>query len=477
MKKYLPICSVLAIFILFLSNFTSESIKSFVVTTVVDGPDLPEIPFAYNDIEFPRHLIDRDTVDTGYGSGPIDTLTVAGIENNVATLGRVLFYDEKLSALENISCAGCHQQSKSFADDVALSEGISTLTKRNSMNLNDLGWSNKAHFFWDMSKKDLHEMIVLPLTDDNEIGANMNDVETKLSATSYYPKLFKKAYGDSAINEERIVEALVQFINSMVTFESKFDQASRNNFADFTEKEISGLELFSENCTFCHSQGTHNPFGFIIEDPDEEFFFSNEILEVFPFLFNNGLEEFEEDKGAGEWDEAFRNLFKIPTLRNIEVTGPYMHDGRFETLKDVLNHYSEEVHQEEWASIIPDGGYDFSQNEKDNLIAFLKTLTDKTFLEHEKWSDPFSLTNTVETLDINLVIKPNPMMEVAMIEFDNPNNENIKISVLSNSGQLLESHVVNNNYFEMRKDNYAPGMYFVEIRKDELSSLQKLIVQ
>jgi len=475
MKKSFVTAIICLIFIAFLSNFTTKSVKSFVITTVNEGPKLPETPLDYNDINFPDHLLSPEDLPTGYEAGPIDTLTLSNLDNDKATLGRVLFYDEKLSALENISCASCHIQEKSFADEVALSEGISSLTKRNSMALNDLGWSNKSHFFWDMSETDLHEMIVLPLTDENEIGANMADIQTKLSSTEYYPELFEKAFGTSIIDEERIVDAIVHFINSMVTFDSKFDRASNNEFSNFTEQEMLGLELFSTNCTSCHSQGGHDPFGF-----GGEIFFDPELseLDLFPFIFNNGLPVDEDDSGAGSWDASFDNLFKIPSLRNVALTGPYMHDGRFETLEEVINHYSEEVEENEWNFFFPPGGFNFSNYEKESLIAFMNTLTDESFKTNEKWSNPFEATASVpENLEIDFVIKPNPMLSEATIEFQNPNGENVSINILSSTGQLIETRKVKDEFFTLDKNKFNAGMYFVEVRIGEASSLKKLIVQ
>lgn len=463
-----------------LSNFADKPINSFIFTAIKNSPKLPDDPFTYNEVNFPKHLAQsRDTIiDTGYGSGPIDTSTFINLNNDVVTLGRVLFYDEKLSALENISCASCHKQELSFTDDVDFSEGISSPTRRNSMQLNDLGWSNRSHFFWDMSESDLHEMIVLPLTDENEIGANMDDVEAKLLDTDYYPTLFSNAFGSTQITEEKIVDALVQFISSMNTFESKFDKASRNNFEDFNEKEIVGLELFGEFCGSCHSQGSHDPFGFGFGMDATDFFASFSALDMFPEIFNNGIKESHEDKGAGEWREGSDNLFKIPTLRNIAVTGPYMHDGRFETLEEVVNHYSEEVEENEWTFFfLPSGGFNFSDFEKEALIAFLHTLTDESFLTDEKWANPFEETvPTLEVEDLEIVIKPNPMMERAEITFNNELGEITEINILNASGQLIKKHQTQNSFLELNKNEFAEGIYFIQIQKGEQQSLQKLIV-
>ena len=143
-----------------------------------------------------------------------------------------------------------------------------------------------------MKEKNLKDMILLPLTDDNELGADLHDVALKLASTDYYPVLFTKAYGSALINEERIIDALVQFIGSMNTFNSRFDKQSSDLFRDFTDEEIVGLEIFSFACTACHSQGKHTLFGGI------DVIFTDDILDVFPFIFNNGLPHDPDDAGT-----------------------------------------------------------------------------------------------------------------------------------------------------------------------------------
>jgi len=316
-------------------------------------------------------------------------------------------------------------------------------------------------------------MIVLSLTDENEIGANMDDIEVKLSSTDYYPDLFNNAFGSPTIDDERIVDALVQFINSMVTLDSKFDSASDNDFKSFTDEELNGLELFSTNCTVCHSQGSHSLFRDIDFFPP-----GSTILETLPFIFNNGLPKDSDDQGAGEWDGRFDNLFKIPTLRNVALTAPYMHDGRFETLDEVLNHYSEEIERDEWNPFIEPGGFNFTNNEKKSLIAFLETLTDESFKTNENWSNPFSGTSlTPDLLDFEFVIKPNPMLSEAIIAFKNPNNDVVNINILSSTGQLIENRKINGTHLTLDKNKFGSGMYFIEVILGNNKSLKKLIVQ
>jgi len=482
MKKTFTIAAGLCFVVLIFSNFvTSTTVNNFVFTNMNESPELPDVPYNYSDIEMPDHLINPNTSasspDPGYGSGGVDPQAFEDVTDHGATLGRVLFFDEKLSALENISCASCHIQELSFADDKRLSEGVQTETKRNAMNLNDIAWTNADAFFWDMSHSDLNEMIRLPLTDENEIGADMLDVQLKLSLTDYYPELFENAFGSTDITEERIVEALVQFLESMVTFNTKFDQAAASNFAIFTEQEKLGQTVFANNCSTCHTQGFHAfPFG---EDSIFVEQFQGPFFEFFPFIFNNGLPADPNDAGAGENMPGFENLFKIPSLRNIELTGPYMHDGSIETLEDVVRFYSEETENNEWNfGFIPEGGFNFSDQEQAALVAFLKTLTDHTFGENPKWSNPFGLNDIENIPEVeDLVMKPNPMSDRSIIEWNNPNNDQSYINIFDSTGKALITDQTNENTYTFEKQNLSAGMYLIELIVGDKKSTRRLVVQ
>ena len=469
MQKTISIILFLGALVIVFSNFTSNPKSAFIMTLVNEEPRLPDNPFDYS-IEIPDHLLaDPDTtINIGYASGPIQSSDMDELDDDIVTLGRVLFYDKKLSAMENISCGTCHDQSLSFTENKDFSEGIMSPTPRNSMHLNDLGWSNNEHFAWDMKRDDLSQMIRLPLADENEIGANFWEIAIKIGGTSYYLELFDKAFGDQIIVESRIIEAMKQFIASMHTFDSKFDQEAQNDFSGFTSLEKEGLTLFQENCSSCHSQGQHSHSAF------------QDILDSNPFLFNNGLPTDEDDRGVGEWQPGLEDLFKIPTLRNIELTAPYMHDGRFNTLDEVLDHYSEEVKETQWASeLIPSGGFQFDNTEKSALKAFMKTLTDDTFISHEKWSNPFQeVSSTNETVFFqDLVLKPNPMSDRAVIEFKNENRKLVSINIMSSEGRLIKHDNTTSNQFVLEKPWFKPGMYYLELIMDDAKSSQKLIVQ
>ncbi len=489
MKKFI-LPTILITLVFLLSNFTIKDVSNtsnFIFTILNESPNLPDSPFDYTEITFPDHLTRPDPDPVGYERGFINTNAFEFIDNDIATLGRVLFYDKKLSAMEDISCGSCHNQSESFAENKPLSEGVQALTKRNSMHLNDLGWTNNSHFLWDLRETDLKKMIRLPLLDENEIGANMDDVVFKLNDTEYYPELFTNAFGDSNINEERIIIALENFIGSMVTFNSRFDEQANAEFIDFNEKELLGLELFSVNCASCHVEGKPDPFGFFIGGPDVEVdsvmieeFANMDILEFFPFMFNNGLPATDDDLGAGEWSDNFNHLFKVPTLRNIALTGPYMHDGRFETLEEVIDFYSTDPEPGEWDfGFIPPGGFGFSEEEKDALIEFMKTLTDESFLTNEIWSDPFDLSSSTKddyTIK-NVVVSPNPMGEYANIKFDNPTNLETEIKLYAPDGSLLSTNKITGNNYRLSKADFSSGMYMLRITQGKKVSTQKIIVK
>lgn len=315
-----------------------------------------------------------------------------------ATLGRVLFYDKTLSINELVSCASCHQQNLAFADDVAFSEGFDgELTTRNSLPLGntigfetsyrnggDFGFNNggQAQFSWDESNADISSQSKAAITSEIEMGLNMTELVSRLKNQDDYKILFEKAYGDKNILEHRVLEAIEEFVNSIVSNHSKFDKESMaanqdilSDFNGFTAAENKGKTLYMNNCSSCHSI-------------DHQF--------TAVATANNGLDFVYEDKGMGEHtsDPSKNGVFKVPFLRNIELTGPYMHDGRFATLDDVINHYSEGIKTHENLHInLKDGFYakqmNFSDDEKSALKAYLLTLTDKEVIADVKFSDPF----------------------------------------------------------------------------------------
>jgi len=335
------------------------------------------------------------TLDEGFFSHHLGNGNIQeNRSDHKATLGRVLFYDNMLSINDAVSCASCHKQELGFADDVAFSEGFDgQLTTRNSLPLgNTVGFETsygntssgggRAFFSWDESNEDLSSQSEAAITNEVEMGMNMSDLITKIRQEDYYKILFEKAYGDNKILEHRSLDALEEFVNSIVSNRSKFDKTVAENFgainvdfAGFTDQENLGKRLYRVNCSSCHSNDHHF---------------------ITIATANNGLDLSYDDKGIGGItnDPSDNGVFKIPFLRNIVLSAPYMHDGRFETLEEVIDHYSEGIadHDNLHLNLKEDGvakKMNFTAEEKEALIAYLNTLTDEALVADIRFSDPF----------------------------------------------------------------------------------------
>lgn len=313
--------------------------------------------------------------------------------NEKALLGRVLFYEKQLSHNNTVSCGTCHKQAFAFADNVAKSKGFqSQLTGRNTPPLQDFGF-NLANspglppgfvnneFFWDGRQNDLRNLILKPVANHIEMGINdISIIPEKLSKLPYYKALFEKAYESEEITLENIADAMSFFILSMRTGSSKFDKLAKNEVT-FNALENRGLELFHSkyNCSFCHIPSTN---GYISIG-----------------FFNIGLEKNVSDRGRAAIDNnpLHEGAFKVPNLKNIALTAPYMHDGRFKTLDEVLDHYSNGIkYNEALSSNLKDSNdpnkplrLNITKEDKQAIIAFLNTLTDYQFILDPKFSDPF----------------------------------------------------------------------------------------
>jgi cytochrome c peroxidase len=343
---------------------------AYTITLTIDPapallePLLPAIPFNYSVITLPVHL----------GAIPNNIPANNPITDEVTTLGRVLFYDPRLSANNQTACASCHHQEQGFSDDTAGSTGFTGLTtRRTSMALANLRYFQPDQFFWDTRADSLEQLILMPIQDHLEMGSTLEGVVAELSATSFYAPLFADAFGTPEVTAERIALAISQFLRAMVSYESKYDTGLPIGFSNFTSQEEMGRQLFESHlvrCLFCHTTETQ-----ILLDPR-----------------NNGLDLVYVDNGLGEiTGNSFDNgLFKPPSLRNIALTGPYMHDGRFQTLAEVIEHYSTGIRPHaNLDAFLPPGGFNFSPTQKAALVAFLHTLTDNPFITDEKFSDPF----------------------------------------------------------------------------------------
>lgn len=306
-----------------------------------------------------------------------------------ATLGRVLFYDKILSKDNTVSCGSCHLQEKAFADPVQFSSGIEgQMLSRHTPSITNV--YDDLILFWDGRAKSLNDLVLKPVRNHKEMGLDdMDFLVAKVKKAPYYEPLFRQAFGENSINKENIADALAQFLSSMVTGNSKYDDVMCGQ-SQFTEAEQLGSQVFfgEGRCYQCHGGLDFNQrSGFFID--------------ALPFggwdpSANIGLDEVYTDQGMGEFEQNREGVFKIPSLRNVAVTAPYMHDGRFATLDEVLTHYSENIANHpnlsselrDWSTGGP-GRLNLSAQSKSALIAFLKTLTDESFMHDEKFSDPF----------------------------------------------------------------------------------------
>jgi cytochrome c peroxidase len=307
------------------------------------------------------------------------------VTNAGATLGRVLFYDKRLSQNQTIACASCHQQAHGFSDPARFSQGFAGgLTGRNSMGLANARWYQRRAFFWDERAASLEDQVLQPIQNAVEMGMTLPELVARLGAEPYYATLFTNAFGDPAVTANRISRALAQFVRSIVSTQTKFDAGAATGFANFTAQENQGRQIFNGvgNCNACHGTDNFVPGGAI---------------------FNNGLENPYLDKGVGEITGRAQDegLFKVPSLRNIALTAPYMHDGRFATLEEVVDFYNAGVvnHPNLSAPLRnPPGGPGGGQPRRLNLtaaqraalVAFLRTLTDTSVTTDAKFSDPFN---------------------------------------------------------------------------------------
>jgi cytochrome c peroxidase len=335
---------------------------------------LPDVSYRYAYLELPAHFTTPAALR--FDNMPADNPTT----DEGATLGRVLFYDTRLSANNTISCGSCHVQSHAFVDPNRFSRGFEGgQTDRHAMNLVNLRFHPRARFFWDERSGNLEAMVLMPIKNPVEMGQDLEKLSGILAREPRYTDLFRQAFGDPEITIDRIARALAQFLRSMVSFHSRYDdgmvsaRSAKDDFANFTLEENRGKALFLRNCSLCHL-------------PDQEAHF------IMTEPVNTGLDEDARHADGGVGDITLNpkeiGQFKSPSLRNVEVTAPYMHDGRFATLPAVIDHYSSggKNHPNKDVRVQP---LHFTDSEKGALIAFLKTLTDQQFLTDPKFSDPF----------------------------------------------------------------------------------------
>lgn len=309
---------------------------------------------------------------------PDNVVTVEGAE-----LGRHLFYDPILSEDSTMSCATCHKQEHAFSDALnQFSKGRDgKFTARNTMPLFNLAWCKE--YFWDGRASSIENQIFEPVRSHDEMNLSWSEAETKINRSKFYKPKFARVFGDQKIDSVLISKAIGQFLRTLISNTSRYDSLQMG-LISFTKDEADGFVLVNDmtkgDCLHCHTTdadalGTTNRFS------------------------NNGLDAFADaheckDIGRGKVSGALKDYghFRIPSLRNVALTAPYMHDGRFKTLEEVIDFYSEGVKTnatiDSKMGSHPRGGVHLTAEEKKKLIAFLNTLTDKAFVSDPKFANP-----------------------------------------------------------------------------------------
>lgn len=295
-------------------------------------------------------------------------LTKEGFE-----LGRKLFYDGMLSRTGNISCGSCHQQASAFIQaDHDFSHGVDDqLGRRNSLPIFNALF--KRTFFWDGGVPLLELVPVNPIENPLEMDEKLDNVIKKINKSSAYRALFKEAFGVDEIRAKDLLHAFAQFMGAMISANSKYDKYVRNEGAQLSSDELEGMNLFKQKCSSCHATDLFTDGSYR----------------------NNGItNDFSSDKGREEvtLNPLDKGKFKVPSLRNVEYTAPYMHNGSFETLEQVLEHYNSGINES--ATLDPlfkrnndKPGIALTKSEQQKIISFLKTLTDKEFLSDVRFSE------------------------------------------------------------------------------------------
>lgn len=282
------------------------------------------------------------------------------LRSEVVDLGRKLFFDPGLSQDGTVSCATCHNPSAAFAQpDHALSHGIFNRSgTRNSPALFNLAW--ETEFMWDGRINHLDAQPLAPLTDNTEMGNTLPAALAYLRRTAPYPQAFRAAFGDTTVTTDRFVKAFSQFMLTLQSYNSPYDRFMRQEpGAALSVSELNGLLLFRENCTSCHTEPL----------------FTNHQYK------RNGLAAGNDRGRANISQRAADSLrFKVPSLRNVQVTAPYMHDGRFNTLREVLDHYTSRANPHHNPASEVARPITLHPKDKDDLVAFLNALTDRQFI-------------------------------------------------------------------------------------------------
>ncbi|TNE89799.1 MAG: cytochrome-c peroxidase [Deltaproteobacteria bacterium] len=353
--------------------------------------ETPELGSHDYEVTLPQHYTEGISgMPPGFQAATDEDNTPADnpVTNAGAQLGRVLFYDVDLSQNRTIACASCHQQAHGFSDPDVLSVGFEGgTTGRHSMGLTNARFYANGRFFWDQRAETLEAQVLMPMQDPVEMGMTLDEVVARVEEDERYAPLFEQAFGDATVSSDRISRSIAQFVRSMVSTTSRYDEGRAqvtdilDDFPNFTADENAGKRLFYApppmgglGCAHCHGSDAQVGIGAI----------------------SNGLDATVTDEGYGAVSGVAADMgtFKAPSLRNVAVRAPYMHDGRFASIDEVIEHYSSGVQYH--ATLFPfmtDGAgnavpLNLTAPEKAQLKAFLVTLTDEAMLEDPKFSDP-----------------------------------------------------------------------------------------
>lgn len=314
----------------------------------------------------------KEIVPDGWPS-PVYTFSNNPIKAETFELGRALFYDPILSVNNKVSCASCHQQYVAFANaDHKFSHGINDLVgKRNAPALFNITWHKL--FMHDGGINHIEVQPMGPIQNPIEMGESFANVLVKLGNSAKYRDLFKKAYGSEEVTDSKMLKAMAQFMGLMYSNNSKWDMYKRGEKGgSMTDAELRGYSLVQTKCTPCHQEPLFSDYSF-----------RSIGLAVNPLINDSGrarITSLQSDK--------FK--FKVPSLRNVALTGPYMHDGRYTTLEECLDHYTNNVTNMVNLDpiLVPNNGIVLSSQEKTDIIAFLNTLTDYRFINDKKFANP-----------------------------------------------------------------------------------------
>lgn len=303
---------------------------------------------------------------------PYYTFSVNTIGENKFVLGRALFYETMLSSDNSISCGSCHQQFVAFANaDHAVSHGINDLQgTRNAPALFNLTWHTS--FMHDGGINNIEVQPLAPITNTLEMGNDVNPIIAKLQASAKYKDLFNKAYGSETLDLQKMLRAMAQFMGLMYSYNSKYDLYKRGqNNVQLSDAELRGYNLFIAKCNSCHKEPLFTDFAF-----------RSNGMPINPLINDSGRAHI-----TGLPQDKYK--FKTPSLRNIALTAPYMHDGSLQTLNQCLDHYTSTITNTlNLDPILQANGIPMTSQEKQDIIAFLITLTDYKFIADKRFADP-----------------------------------------------------------------------------------------